>query len=58
MEFMTTTEISHKWNISSRRVAILCEEQRIEGSFKKGKTWLIPSSAVKPEDERFKKEKS
>ena len=57
MDFLTTTEAAKKWNISARRVAILCEEGRVPGSFKKGKTWLIPSSSIKPEDERFKKEK-
>lgn len=58
MDFLTTTETSKKWNISARRVAVLCEKGRISGSFKKGKTWLIPSSATKPIDERFKKDKN
>lgn len=55
MEFLTTKEISNQWNISARRVAILCEDGRLNGAVKKGKTWLIPSSAEKPEDGRFKK---
>ena len=58
MDFMTTTELSEKWNISPRRVAVLCEEERITGAIKKGKTWLIPSDTIKPEDKRFKKEKT
>lgn len=55
MEYSTTTEISKEWNISSRRIGILCTEGRIEGAIKKGKMWLIPSDAKKPVDARLKK---
>lgn len=58
MEFLTTKEISQKWDISSRRVAILCEDGRLIGAIKKGKTWLIPSDTEKPEDGRYKKMKA
>ena len=44
----------HLWNISSRRVAILCEQDRINGAIKKGKMWLIPDDAEKPNDARKK----
>lgn len=54
MEYLTTVEMSEKWNISSRRISILCSEGRIEGAVKKGKTWLIPSDAKKPADARYK----
>lgn len=47
--------MSEKWNITSRRIGVLCSEGRIDGAIKKGKTWLIPSDAVKPEDARYKK---
>ena len=55
MEYFTTVEMSEKWNITSRRIGVLCSEGRIDGAIKKGKTWLIPSNAVKPEDARYKK---
>ena len=55
MDLYTTTEMSKIWGISSRRIALLCAEGRVEGSIKKGKTWLIPSDAKKPADARFKK---
>lgn len=55
MEYFTTVEMSEKWNITSRRIGVLCAEGRIEGAIKKGKTWLLPSYAQKPEDARFKK---
>ena len=54
MEYLTTIEMSEKWNISSRRIGVLCATGRIEGVIKKGKTWLIPSDAVKPADGRYK----
>lgn len=58
MEYLTTVEMSKKWNISSRRIGVLCTEGRIEGAVKKGKMWLIPTDAVKPVDGRFKQNKS
>ena len=41
MEYLTTVELSERWNITSRRIGVLCAEGRIEGARKKGKTWLI-----------------
>ena len=58
MEFLTTKEISQRWNISARRVAILCEDGRLTGAIKKGKTWLIPSNKRKPNDGRYKRMKA
>ncbi len=54
MEYLTTTEMATKWDISPRRIAVLCEQQRIDGVIKKGKTWLIPNDATKPTDARRK----
>ena len=52
MEFLTTSEIAEKWDITRRRVSKLCREGRIKGAVLKGNTWLIPSDAQKPEDPR------
>lgn len=52
MNFLTTVEMSEIWGISSRRISLLCSEGRVEGALKKGKTWLIPDNATKPEDPR------
>ena len=54
MEFLTTSEAAEKWNLSRRRVTVLCTEGRIEGAFQKGRVWLIPDSAKKPKDDRIK----
>ena len=52
MEFLTTAEFAEKWGISQRRVGIYCKEGRLEGAMIKGKTWLIPANAKKPDDPR------
>jgi hypothetical protein len=52
MEYLTTIEMSEKWGITPRRIAVLCEQGRIVGVVKKGKTWLIPYNSEKPEDAR------
>ena len=52
MEYLTTSEMAVKWNITRRRITTLCEEGRIECTMLKGGTWLIPANADKPEDGR------
>ncbi len=58
MEYLTSVEMSEKWNISSRRISLLCSEGRVDGAIKKGKTWLIPSDTSKPFDARLKSNKT
>ncbi len=53
--YVTVKYISKKWGLSERRVRILCQEGRIKGAFKAGRAWKIPSKAIKPTDERYKK---
>lgn len=57
MEYLTTTEMAKIWNLSSRRIGVLCTNGRIDGAIKKGKMWLIPADAEKPADARYKKAK-
>ena len=52
MEYLTSAECAEKWNISQRRVAICCKEGRIAGAVMRGRMWMIPSDAEKPEDPR------
>ena len=51
---LTSTEMAEKWDISARRISLLCSEGRLVGAFKKGKTWLIPEDTPKPDDQRIK----
>ncbi|MFA5537126.1 MAG: DNA-binding protein [Bacillota bacterium] len=52
MDFLSARETAVKWDISRRRVQILCEEGRIEGAFKLSDVWVIPKDAEKPADRR------
>ena len=52
---MTVKETAKLWDISERRVMILCKEGKIDGATKKGRSWVIPSNAQKPADARYKK---
>lgn len=54
MKYITTTQASKLWEISARRIAILCEQGRIDGVQKAGPTWIIPEDAQKPADARIK----
>ncbi len=58
MEYLTATELSKIWNISTRRIGVLCTEGRVDGAIKKGKMWLIPATSQKPADARYKKNKN
>lgn len=54
MKYMTASQASKKWNISQRRVQILCSQNRIDGVFKLGDAWAIPEDTPKPKDNRLK----
>lgn len=56
MEYLTVKEIANKWNISDRSVRNYCAIGRIPGAYLKGKVWLIPEDAKKPD--RNKKEET
>ena len=57
MEYLTVKETAEKWGISSRRVTVLCVENRLPNAIKKGNLWLVPEDAEKPADKRFKNNK-
>ena len=57
-EYMTVQEAAKLWEISERRVQILCSENRIEGVVHLSRVWLIPKGTKKPMDKRYKSFKS
>ena len=57
LSYITASQAAEKWNISQRRVQILCSQGRIEGVFKLGENWAIPETAAKPLDSRKKESK-
>ena len=54
MEYLSIHDMSNKWNMKERKLTSLCRDNRISGARKIGKTWLIPSDAIKPLDKRTK----
>jgi len=53
LSYISAKEAAEKWEISQRRVAILCAEHRVEGAMMVGNMWIIPSTATKPIDKRI-----
>ena len=54
MDYISVREGAQKREISGRRVQKLCEEARIDGIQKFGRSWIIPKTANKPTDLRRK----
>jgi len=40
--FITARQAAKNWGVSDRRVRVLCEEGKIPGAFKEGKSYRIP----------------
>ena len=54
MEYISAQEAAERWGITKRRVQVLCSTNRIEDAVRIGNMWVIPESAEKPSDSRFK----
>lgn len=54
MEYIKVSKAAEKWEISARRVRILCAEGKIPGVIRNGNLYMIPSDAEKPRDGRYK----
>ena len=54
MEYLSISQTAEKWNISKRRIQVLCSQDRIPGTMRIGYTWAIPADAEKPTDKRIK----
>lgn len=52
--YISVSDAAKKFNISKRRVQILCEQGRISGANMISGVWLIPETAPKPADGRKK----
>lgn len=46
--YLSAIEISERWNVTPRRIQILCSQNRIKGAVKQSGVWFIPSGAKKP----------
>lgn len=47
-QYVSVAEIAKKWDLTNRRVQILCSQRRVEGAIKQSGVWLIPSNALRP----------
>ncbi len=52
MEYISVKQAAERWGLSDRRVRLLCEQQKIEGVIKNGRSYNIPVNAIKPADGR------
>lgn len=52
MDFISVKQAAEQWGLSDRRVRVLCEQGKIDGVTKQGRSWLIPADAIKPVDGR------
>ena len=52
MEYLKIEQIAKEWDISIRRVQLLCSQGKIEGATRFGRVWMIPKNAKKPVDGR------
>lgn len=48
-KYISVVETAERWNVSPRRIQILCNENRIKGAKKQSGIWFIPYGAKKPE---------
>ena len=53
--FLTVAQAAEKWNISERRIRVLCAEGKIPGAMQEGRGWKIPLDAQRPSDGRIKR---
>ena len=53
--YISVSDAATKFNISKRRVQLLCEQGRISGAIMVSGVWLIPETASKPVDGRRKR---
>ena len=54
MNYISVKQAAEKWQMTPRRVQILCNENRIQGAQRVGNVWTIPENAEKPIDARKK----
>lgn len=54
MNLISVAQTAEKWQISPKRVQVLCNEGRIDGAQRVGNRWTIPDNAEKPLDARKK----
>ena len=47
-ELKTPEDLAVEWNLSLRRIQVMCKEGQIKGAVKKGNQWLLPTDVKRP----------
>ena len=55
-DMMRVKDAAKLWGISERRVIALCQNGKIKGAVKNGRSWEFPANTTKPADGRVKKD--
>lgn len=53
MKYLSITQTSERWGISTRCIQLLCGEGRVSSAICIGSVWGIPEDAEKPMDVRI-----
>ncbi|WP_018305676.1 Fic family protein [Desulfitobacterium hafniense] len=53
MGYISVQQAAEQWGLSDRRVRLLCEQGKIEGVIREGRSYRIPADSVKPLDGRI-----
>lgn len=48
VDYITVKEAATKWGVTTRHVQNLCNQEKIKGAYRFGKSWMIPVGAVLP----------
>ena len=51
-DYISVQKAAELWGLSTRRVRLLCEQGKILGVVRKGRSYCIPANAIKPVDGR------
>lgn len=54
VNYISVAQAAEKWQVTPKRVQVLCNDGRIEGAQRVGNQWTIPETAEKPQDARKK----
>lgn len=50
MDYMTVKQVAKKWEVTPRRVQVLCAQGKVPGAVQFGVGWAIPKDTAKKKD--------
>jgi hypothetical protein len=50
MIYLSTKEAAEKWKVSERTIRNYCEQGKIDGVIHAGSTWIVPATAINPNE--------